>query len=174
MKIKVRDIAQIGLNVALLAASAQITIPFGFVPFTLQVFMIYFISSIFSLRISLYSVSIYLLLGFMGLPIFSGFQGGISSLISPTVGFLFGFFFITITNHFIPTKTFKFIGSSLVLYTMGLLGLHLVFNYVLNIPLGLTESLYKYALVFIPTDAVSFYLAHALASKVQAQLNLSN
>ncbi len=77
---------------AVICVLSLITIPMpNAVPLTLQCFAVslcgYFAGSI---KGSV-AVIIYLLLGFIGLPVFSGFNGGIQVLFSPTGGFLIGF-----------------------------------------------------------------------------------
>ena len=83
-----RSIARCGVLVALLAASAWITVPLGPVPFTMQTFAIFLAVGT---RDALFTVVIYLLLGTVGVPVFSGFQGGLGVLMGPTGGYLLGF-----------------------------------------------------------------------------------
>ncbi len=86
-----RSIAFIGLSVALLAVSAWITIPLGPVPFTMQVFVCTFLLLALEPRESLSAIALYLVLGAVGLPLFSGMSGGIGKIVGPTGGFLWGF-----------------------------------------------------------------------------------
>ena len=89
-KLKTRDIAYIALAVALNAICAFITIP-ATVPFTLQVFGIFFTLEYLGGKRGAVAVWFYLLLGAVGLPVFSGFQGGFGVLLSATGGFLMAF-----------------------------------------------------------------------------------
>src|SRR5699024_1191271 len=91
MKINTKELTLIALNTVFIACLAQITIPFGLVPFTLQVFAITLISFIYSLKITLFSVISYLTLGLLGLPFFNNMQSGMMMFFSPTIGFLLGF-----------------------------------------------------------------------------------
>lgn len=84
-------IARCGLCVALLAVASCITIPFGPVPFTLQTLAVAMLPVALGGRDATVSVAIYLLLGGLGLPVFSGFSGGVAVLAGPTGGFLWGF-----------------------------------------------------------------------------------
>lgn len=84
-------IARAGLMVALLAASAQVMLPFGPVPFTLQTFVLAMIPAVLDRRTAVLAVVAYVLLGAVGLPVFSGFMGGFGALVGPTGGFLWGF-----------------------------------------------------------------------------------
>lgn len=89
---RVRSLAMCGLFIALMAVSAWFSIPFGPVPFTLQTFVMIF--AVLALRRSevLLAIGGYLVLGAVGLPVFSSMRGGIGVLAGPTGGFLWGFF----------------------------------------------------------------------------------
>lgn len=70
---KALDLAYIALMAALIALCAWISVPLGPVPFTMQTFLIY------------------LLLGIVGLPVFSGFSAGAGVLFGATGGYLLGY-----------------------------------------------------------------------------------
>lgn len=84
-------IARCGLCIALLAVASCITIPLGPVPFTLQTLAVAMLPVALGGRDAVVTVALYLLLGGLGLPVFSGFSGGIAVLAGPTGGFLWGF-----------------------------------------------------------------------------------
>lgn len=86
-----RSIARCGVLVALLAASAWITVPLGPVPFTMQTFVLALLPQVLGTRGALFTVMVYLLLGAVGVPVFSGFQGGLGVLVGPTGGYLLCF-----------------------------------------------------------------------------------
>ena len=81
----------IALGAALIAALSPFTIPLGPIPITLQTLAIGLIASIYRPKEATLSVLIYLLLGAIGLPVFAGGHGGISSFYGPTAGVLFFF-----------------------------------------------------------------------------------
>jgi len=82
--------------VLLLALLSQIRVPLPFtpVPLTLQTLGLLFIAYYLPLPLALGSVALYLMLGAMGLPLFSGGKGGLLVLSGPTGGYLIGFFFM--------------------------------------------------------------------------------
>ena len=57
----------------------------------MQSFAVFFILGLLGGRLGAISVGIYLLLGTVGLPVFSGFRGGISVLLGVTGGYIWGF-----------------------------------------------------------------------------------
>ncbi len=76
---------------ALLAVSAQVMLPLGPVPFTLQTLVIAMVPAVLDTATSVFTVLAYVVLGAVGLPVFAGFNGGIGALAGPTGGFLWGF-----------------------------------------------------------------------------------
>ncbi len=84
----------------LLCGLGPLNVKFEMVDFSLQTIFvllpIYFLGS----KKSFWVVMIYLLLGFSGLPVFSGYTGGIEKLNGPTAGFLFSFLVVTL----VPSK----------------------------------------------------------------------
>ena len=86
-----RQVARCGVCIALLAVSAWITVPLGPVPFTMQTFVLALLPQVMRTRDALFTVAVYLLLGAVGVPVFSGFQGGLGVLLGPTGGYLLGF-----------------------------------------------------------------------------------
>ena len=87
-----REIARIAVCVALLTVSAWGSIPLGPVPFTLQTMVLALVPMVLSGKAALWAVGCYLLLGAIGLPVFSNMSGGLAMFAGPTGGFLWGFF----------------------------------------------------------------------------------
>jgi len=67
-----------------------ITVPFT-VPFTMQTFAVFCSLLLLGGKEGTASIGIYLFMGLVGLPVFSGFQGGIGRLFGPTGGYIIGF-----------------------------------------------------------------------------------
>lgn len=88
---KTRNLTLCGLFAALMALCAWISIPLGTATFTLQTFGVILALLVLGGKWGTVTVLVYLLLGAVGVPVFSGFQGGFSVLFGPTGGFLWGF-----------------------------------------------------------------------------------
>ena len=88
---RTRSLAFVGLTIAIMAVSAWVTVPLGPVPFTLQMFAITFAVVVLSPKESIAAIYGYVLLGAVGVPVFSGMRGGIGVLAGPTGGFLWGY-----------------------------------------------------------------------------------
>lgn len=95
-----RDLALVAMGAALTALCAWLSVPAlppASVPFTLQTFAVCLIPALLGLRLGLWSVLCYLLLGAAGLPVFAGFQAGPGALLGVTGGYLLGFVFTALT-----------------------------------------------------------------------------
>lgn len=86
-----RRTATTALLAALLAGSTLLSIPLQPVPITMRVFIVVMIALLVEPAWAALAVGAYLLIGAAGLPVFAGFHGGVSNLVDPTGGFLYGF-----------------------------------------------------------------------------------
>ena len=86
-RLRTKDVALIGLFAALIAICAWISIPVGPVPVTLQTFAIFLAAALLGYKRGTLAVGVYILLGVVGLPVFSGFK----SLNPLTFGYVLGF-----------------------------------------------------------------------------------
>ena len=116
----------------ILAISAKIKIPFYPVPMTMQTFVVLFLGISFGYKIGLATISLYLLEGIFGLPVFSNSPErgvGLAYFTGPTMGYLIGFLsacflasFIKIEDNYL--KIFmKLILSVSTIYILGILWL---------------------------------------------------
>ena len=93
LRFKIKDIAYIGVFAALQCIISGFAIPIGPISITLATLGIYLFSALFPIRISVSVVIVYILLGIIGLPVFSNFNSGIAVLTGVTGGYIIGFFF---------------------------------------------------------------------------------
>ncbi len=101
-----RDIAYISLFVALICVSAWISIPWGNagISFTLQLFTVCLTGIMLGTKRGFLAVLAYVLLGMIGVPVFSGFTSGITV----TTGYIVGFIFTELCIGLISDLTKKF------------------------------------------------------------------
>lgn len=78
---------------AIIAVLAQVTIPLPFspVPITGQTLAIGLVVTILGTKLGTLSVLLYILLGAVGMPVFSGMSGGLGIVVGPTGGYIIGF-----------------------------------------------------------------------------------
>lgn len=120
------------LGSLLLTISAKIKIPFYPVPMTMQTFIVLFLGISFGYKIALATVSLYLLEGILGLPVFSNSPErgiGLAYFTGPTMGYLIGFLSACFLASFIKNDDnyflifFKLIFSVSTIYILGILWL---------------------------------------------------
>ena len=119
------------IGAALIAVLAQISLPIGPVPFTLQNFAIGLIATVFRPREAVLSVGLYLLLGAIGLPVFAGGGAGFQALVGPTAGYLWFYLIYSGLTSFLTNSDSSFVriflanllGDTLV-FVGGIIGLH--------------------------------------------------
>lgn len=90
MKQRTRDMAYIALFAVVMAVCAWISIPTA-IPFTLQTLGVFLAVGVLGGKRGTLAVLVYLLMGAVGLPVFSGFTGGLGRLLHVTGGYLVGF-----------------------------------------------------------------------------------
>ena len=128
---KVHIYAIPAIGAALIAVLAQISLPIGPVPFTLQNFAIGLIATVFRTGEAVLSVALYLLLGAIGLPVFAGGGAGFHILVGPSAGYLwFDLVYAGLTSYLIHKNSgyiriflANLLGDSLV-FVGGILSLH--------------------------------------------------
>ena len=117
----IKSLFAIILGSIALTISAKIKIPFYPVPMTMQTFVVLFLGLSLGYKIGLASVSLYLLEGIIGLPVFSNSPEkgvGLIYFTGPTMGYLIGFLTATFLASKINSKdNFLFILSKLILAT---------------------------------------------------------
>lgn len=98
-----KNIIFIALFAAIIAVCSWISIPI-IVPFTMQTFAVAAAVCLLGTKKSTVSVTIYILLGAVGVPVFSGFKGGIGALTGLTGGYILGFVFMTLVSGILIHK----------------------------------------------------------------------
>ncbi|MCL2577618.1 MAG: biotin transporter BioY [Defluviitaleaceae bacterium] len=99
----VRDICYIGIFVAIIVICA-VGIPLMGVPFTLQTWGIALAGMILGPKKGVIAVVIYILLGAVGVPVFSNFRGGLGVIMGATGGFIVSFPVIAFMTGFFAKK----------------------------------------------------------------------
>lgn len=100
MKTRTSDIAVSAMCAVFLTLSALITIP-GTIPFTMQTFAVALISAVFGAKRAAFGIFTYIMLGLLGLPVFSGFRGGAAVIFGASGGYTVGFVFFSLITGFL-------------------------------------------------------------------------
>ena len=85
-----KRMTRIALCAALLAPCAWLSVPTQ-PPFTMQTFGVFLTLLLLGAKDGTIAIGLYILLGALGVPVFSGFNGGMGALMGPTGGYIVGF-----------------------------------------------------------------------------------
>ncbi len=170
--LSVRELAMMAMGTALLVICSWISVPMT-VPFTLQTFAVCLTAALFGARRGFRTVFCYILLGAAGLPVFSGFKGGIGALLSVTGGYIAGFLFTALVVGFAAERRGRklrvlipaMILGILLCYAFGTAWFVLVYTKNTG-PIGVAAALGWCVLPYIPADAAKLALASVLAVRL--------
>lgn len=167
----IRSIAKMAMLLALLVVSSYISINTGVLKFTLQLLVIFIIGLCSTMLESVIIVSLYIILGVLGLPIFANFGGGFAYLLSPTFGFVYSFLIgvmvmQVIKNAFRKIQKYKILEYTLmclaclfVVYLIGLIHFYFVYNYYLDKSSTFGNAIMLTVVPYIPFDILKIVVA---------------
>ena len=158
------------LFAALLAVCAWVCIPLGDTVLTLQTFGIFLCLLLLGGKWGSLSIAIYLMIGAVGLPVFSGFRGGIAQLLGVTGGFLWGFLAMGLIYWLLARfgKIPALIAGLAVCYSCGCLWFYLYSGG------GLGFILLRCVVPYLIPDAIKLWLAVTLSRRLKKVLPLSS
>lgn len=169
-KIKTKQMVLIALMTAVTCVLGPLSIPLPFspVPISLTNFAIFLAIFVLGMKNGTISFIIYLLLGAVGVPVFSSFRGGLQVLAGPTGGYLIGFIFLALImgfalDHFdrklLPTIIGMIIGM-VVCYAFGTVWLAKLLS------LSFKDGLMMGVIPYLPGDAAKIIIAAIVGPKL--------
>ncbi len=117
--IRTIDLVYVALGAVLIAICSWISIP-TVVPFTMQTFAVFFVLSVLGGKRGTLSIFIYVLLGAVGVPVFSGFSSGVGILLGNTGGYIIGFIFMGLVYWLIVRLLGKKLWVEILAEVLGL------------------------------------------------------
>ena len=170
---KIKSLCYTAMMTVLICICSWISIPF-MIPFTMQTFAVFLSLLLLGGKNGTASIGLYLFMGMLGLPVFSGFSGGIGHLLGPTGGYIIGFLFTGITytllERFIDRNpAFRWAALICGLLTCYLIGtLWFVAVYTVNgNGIGFLSTLSICVLPYIVPDCIKIVLAVIFYSKIK-------
>lgn len=170
-----KQLALVGLMTAVICilGPLSIIIPISPVPISLGMLGIYFVLCVLGMKLGTISIIIYVLLGLVGLPVFSGFTGGAGKLFGPTGGYIIGYLFMALICGFfldhwkqnLPMQILGMILGTAVCYFFGTAWL--AYQASMNFSAALAAGV----LPFIPADCIKLVLAMVIGSQLRKRLN---
>lgn len=173
MASRTKQIAYAGMFTAIIAVLSQIAIPMpSGVPTTLQTLVIVFCGLMLGWKTAIISVSLYIAVGAIGLPVFSGYRGGIGALFGVTGGFIFGFVPFVILCGI--ASNIKNRIAAIAVCILGLLTCHLlgIIQYMLVTNIKFIPAFITVSLPFIIKDIASCVIAYFINIQFQKSIKL--
>ena len=178
-KLSVRDMAYIALFAVMMAVCSWISIPYV-VPFTLQTFAVFLAVGVLGGRRGTMAVLVYLLMGAVGLPVFTGFSGGIGHLLGSTGGYIVGFVFTAlvmwgmerIPGNRTVVLTISMVLGLLVCYAFGTAWFLLVYARTTG-PVGVWTAVGWCVAPYVVPDLMKLALALVLRRRLRRAIRLA-
>ena len=176
---KIYDLTMISICLAIMIIGAKISIPIGPIPVTLQTLAVFLISLILGTKKSIILFVTYIILGLIGLPVFST-GGGIQYIYMPSFGYIIGFLFAGIviglgskSNKFYVKYIVSFIGL-LIINICGLSYMYIIFNLYKGLNKDFIYIMQVGFLPFIIKDIFMVILACIIYSRLKIVLYKDN
>lgn len=167
-------LAVTALMTAVTCIAAPLSIPIGPVPVTLTNLCVYLSLYILDWKKGTVSYLIYLLIGLVGLPVFSGFTGGVGKLAGPTGGYIIGFIPMAIIAGIAIDKFHQrwihlagmVIGTA-ICYAFGTIW------FCMQSDTAPAAALSVCVFPFIPGDLIKMLIAVTFAPKIRERIDLA-
>ncbi|MDY4484427.1 biotin transporter BioY [Butyricicoccus porcorum] len=171
-KTNVREMALIAVMAAVTCVLGPLSVPIGVVPISFTNLAVYLAIYVLGCKRGTISYIVYLLIGLVGVPVFSSFTGGVGKLFGPTGGYLIGFIFMAlICGWFIDKFDCKLVPSfvgmvlgTIVCYVFGTVWL------AYQAGMSFYAALAAGVLPFIIGDLVKMVIAAVIGPQVRRQL----
>lgn len=176
-KSNVYTLAMTAVMAAVIAAVSPFSIPaWGEVSFTLCTFVLYLSPYILGWKRAAAATLVYILMGMVGIPVFSGFRAGLGVLAGPTGGYVLGYIPMVIISGLVikavpksrPIHLGGMILATAVLYTFGTAMFCAIMGATLEV------ALVNCVIPFIPFDLGKMVIATGLGPILRERLVKAN
>lgn len=176
-----KEMVVCALFTALVAAGAFLSIPMpSGVPVSLQFLFTNLAGILLGRKKGLTSILVYIILGLIGIPIFTA-GGGIGYIFKPSFGYLLGFaggtwlagYISEKGNGTVMTYIWAGLADMAVVFIIGLLYFYMIMTYYIGKPIDTKTLFVTGFLIFAPADAAYCILSGFLAKRLQPVLNKS-
>lgn len=171
-RFRITQLAVTGVMTAVICILAPFSLPIGPVPVSFANLAIYIVLYILGMKRGTISYLIYLLIGLVGVPVFSGFSGGPQKLFGPTGGYLLGFIPMALIAGIVIDRYRKKWYLCLSAMTAGTFICYLFGTVWLAFQANMTfqAALAVGVIPFVPLDMAKIVLALMIGSQVRGRL----
>jgi len=171
-RISTRDMVFTALFAAVLCAIAPFSIPIGPIPLSFATLVIYLAAGALDWRYGTLAVILYVMLGAVGAPVFSNFEGGFHKVVGVTGGFIIGYIPCAIATglisyifrHKLWAYIIGMVTGTFLLYTCGTAW------FMLQTGSSLAVSLALCVTPFLPGDAIKIVIACVIVTQLRRAL----
>ena len=170
--VSTRNMTLTAMLTALLCITGPVTLPLGPIPLSLTTGVLMLMALLLGARRACLCCGVYLLIGLLGLPVFSGFTGGGGALLGPTGGFLLGYLPMTALCGWVCARTERrllraagMIAANLLLILVGTMW------YCRQAGVSFAAGLMVCALPFLPGDGLKIAAVLLGGSAVRNRLS---
>lgn len=157
---------------ALICIAAPFSVNIGsLVPISLATLAVYIVSGMLDVKCSVAAVAVYIMLGAVGLPVFSGFSGGVQKLFGVTGGYIIGYLALAGIVSLMTSKINKkyiyplsMLLGTVVLYLIGTVW------FIVQTKSAVGAALMSCVVPFIPGDLVKIAVASVLCINLKPRL----
>lgn len=176
---KTHHLTRVALMLALLIVSAQLAIPIGPVAVTLQTLVVLIIGLVLPKKQGFLTLTVYLLAGFIGLPIFAQAMGGPHSVFLPSFGFVLSFIpavwlmarkLEKSSKNGFKSYFYAVLLGNIVIYVIGILYMSFILLVHLDHDFSLWKILSIGMIPFIPGDILKSFLAITISMRLNRHL----
>ena len=161
---KLQNLVRCSCCAALMAVCAWLAVTVGDVALTMQTFGVFLTLLLLGGGKGTVACVVYLLLGIIGLPVFSGFHGGLGVLLGPTGGYLWGFLLMSLCYWILKKpmgELAAMIFGLLACYLCGTLWFYFVYGG------SLLAVLLKCVVPYLVPDGIKLFLALTIQKRIR-------
>jgi len=158
-------------------AQVRVVLPWSPVPITLQTFVVLLSGVVLGRKWGAISQALYLGIGALGMPWFTGYGSGLQALAGPTGGYLTGFILAALligyfTDTCIKSRSFFYMlglmvfANFIIIYGLGIAQLSLYLSWVKGVEVNLFSLFWMGVIPFIPGDLTKAIAAAAIARTI--------
>jgi len=170
---RAKSLTLIALTAALCCVISPIAIPVGAVPVSLSLFAVYLAAALSGPVRGVTAVCLYITLGAIGMPVFSGFTGGIGHIAGPTGGFIIGYIPCALVTAFFLRKNESAAWRYPVGMTLGTLCCYITGTLWFSLSTGgsVGRALAVCVLPFVLFDALKITGASIICPRLRAAIS---
>ena len=172
-RLDARSITSVGLAAALLVIGSAIALPIGPVPISLQSLVVLTIGITMGKRLGVMAVTVYVIAGLIGLPVFAGLKGGPQYIFAPTFGFIMAFIlaaYIVGAGYESSSNMRRYaslMAATILIYTIGASYFYLVQSVHLGNSIPFVKVLQLTVLPFVLGDLIKLHIAFFVGGKLK-------